>query len=107
MCCVQRALHSKVRIAGSSPDPAAVALLDFRVVTYSGLGDLPTLTAARLQVRQGFESNRGLSTGSDEVNKGIQYAEDVALILRQNVVQGQAQEGDDHYSKIQLCMLGN
>lgn len=60
-------------------------------------GDLPVLTAARLQARQAFDSKRGLERGSEEVAKGIQHAEAVADILRKNVVQGEAQ-GEGQFS---------
>lgn len=60
-------------------------------------GDIATLNAARQQIRAGFRdnSNDGLST--DEVAEKIQYAFDIATILRKNVVQ--ASPKDDSNEK--------
>ena len=54
------------------------------------------LLAARREARQQFQQGRNLSGGSEEAVKGIEHAEGVALVLRQNVVQGQrdTQEAD-------------
>jgi complex III assembly factor LYRM7 len=59
-------------------------------------GDVPTLFAARAEVRKNFEQNRNLSAGSEEYTKQIAHAEEVAQFLRQNVVQGQASQGDKY-----------
>ncbi len=56
-----------------------------------------TLSAARAQVRENFEQNRNLATGSEEFSKQISHAQEVAKFLRENVVQGQAM-ADDKYS---------
>lgn len=53
---------------------------------------MPTLLAARHEARMNFENNRGLATGSPELSQQISHAEEVAKFLRQNVVQGQADE---------------
>lgn len=50
-------------------------------------------------MRKNFESNRNLQTGSEEFQKQIAHAEEVAKFLKENVVQGQATEGDN-YSRI-------
>lgn len=47
-------------------------------------------------MRKNFESNRHLQTGSEELQKQIAHAEEVAKFLKQNVVQGQATEGDNY-----------
>ena len=52
------------------------------------------MLAARQAARQGFEKDRHLSPSSDEAAKQIHYAQDVARVLRENVVQGRAAEGD-------------
>ncbi|KAJ4994004.1 hypothetical protein SVAN01_00481 [Stagonosporopsis vannaccii] len=56
-------------------------------------GDSNVLSAARVEVRKNFESNRHLQTGGDEFQKQIAHANEVAKFLRENVVQGEAQEG--------------
>jgi len=57
------------------------------------------MMAARHAARDGFEQNRSLSS-SDAVSQNIAYAEEVARILRENVVQGQAiDEQGDRYSE--------
>jgi len=58
------------------------------------------LSAARLEVRRNFETNRGLATGSPELSAQITHAEEVAKFLRENVVQGQAAETDGNYSML-------
>ena len=67
-----------------------------RRLTYSLLGDSNVLSAARVEVRKNFESNRHLQTGSEEFQKQIAHANEVAKFLRENVVQGQATEGDNY-----------
>ncbi len=69
--------------------------------TDSVLGDANVLSAARVEVRKNFESNRHLQTGSEEIQTQIAHANEVAKFLRENVVQGEAHEGDN-YSM--LCM---
>jgi hypothetical protein len=54
------------------------------------------LTAARREARKGFDTSRYLSETDAAVTAGIAHANDVARILRQNVVQGkQVDNGDD------------
>lgn len=62
----------------------------------STLGDANVLSAARVEVRKNFESNRHLQTGSEEMQKEIARANEVAKFLRENVVQGEATEGDNY-----------
>lgn len=65
-------------------------------------GDVHVLSAAQNQIRLGFQENRALDSSSN-IEAAIRHAEDVATILRENVVQGQKIEsnGDNHtYSEI-------
>ena len=62
----------------------------------STTGDANVLSAARVEVRRNFESNRHLQTGSEEMQKEIARANEVAKFLRENVVQGEATEGDNY-----------
>ena len=55
----------------------------------SALGDERLLSAARHEARKGFDSKRQLTSSGEEAAAGIAHAEEVARILRQNVVQGQ------------------
>jgi complex III assembly factor LYRM7 len=64
-------------------------------------GDIKTLTAARRAARDGFEKGRHLPLGSEEVSKQIHHAQDVAKILRENVLQGATTDGDHKFSKIE------
>ncbi|KAF3011163.1 Mitochondrial zinc maintenance protein 1, mitochondrial [Curvularia kusanoi] len=63
-------------------------------------GDMNVLSAARVEVRKNFETNRSLQTGSDELQKEIARANEVAKFLRENVVQGEATEGDNYKIRI-------
>lgn len=68
------------------------------------LGDLRTFDAARIEARKGFEKNRQLSSGGEEATQEIRQAEDVAKILRENIVQGQGDAAEeDHYSASWKC----
>jgi complex III assembly factor LYRM7 len=53
------------------------------------------LHAARQQAREGFNNLRSAKATSDEATKGIAYAEEVAKLLRHNIVQGQKVEGKE------------
>ncbi|EHK22780.1 uncharacterized protein TRIVIDRAFT_78785 [Trichoderma virens Gv29-8] len=66
-------------------------------------GDVHVLTAAQNQIRQGFQENRALDSSSG-IQAAIRHAEDVATILRQNIVQGQKIEsnGDEHTYKLRI-----
>ncbi|KZM21990.1 Mitochondrial zinc maintenance protein 1, mitochondrial [Ascochyta rabiei] len=63
-------------------------------------GDASVLTAARIEVRKNFETNRAVQTGSEEYRAQIAHASEVAKFLRENVVQGQATEGDNYKIRI-------
>ncbi|KAF2971759.1 hypothetical protein GQX73_g1870 [Xylaria multiplex] len=60
-------------------------------------GDGTTLAAARASIRQGFRANAALEPTSPEFPNAVKHAEEVATILRQNVVQGKM-EGDTYSS---------
>jgi len=62
--------------------------------------DLPTLTAARNAARGEFEQNRSLP--SEETTKQIKHAEEVAQLLRENLVQGKKVEGDEDRYKLRI-----
>ena len=53
------------------------------------------LVAARHQARTSFASGRSLLPESLEASERITHAEDVAKILRQNVVQGRKVESEE------------
>ncbi|KAJ4335516.1 Mitochondrial zinc maintenance protein 1, mitochondrial [Didymella glomerata] len=63
-------------------------------------GDANVLSAARIEVRKNFETNRHLQTGTEEFQKSLAHANEVAKFLRENVVQGQATEGDNYKIRI-------
>ncbi|KAI1199830.1 hypothetical protein F5X97DRAFT_322085 [Nemania serpens] len=57
------------------------------------------LTAARSSIREGFRANAALEPTSPEFPAAVKHAEEVATILRQNVVQGK-REGDRYKLRI-------
>ena len=65
------------------------------------------LSAARVEARSKFDTNRSLPVESMDTQQKINEAEEVARILRQNVVQGQKIEGtgpgDKRYRTYDLC----
>lgn len=98
-----RTLLRSARIAfqGNSPSPDHILLprrsLRFLVTNPSVtnerqsshlVGDSFALSAARTEARKGFEQNRQAELSADEWTKAVRYAEDVARLLRENVVQG-------------------
>ncbi|KAI1177841.1 hypothetical protein F4777DRAFT_166695 [Nemania sp. FL0916] len=62
-------------------------------------GDGPTLAAARSSIRKGFLANATLEPSSPEYPAAVTHAEEVAKILRENVVQGK-KEGDIYKLRI-------
>ncbi|KAH6607086.1 hypothetical protein Trco_003399 [Trichoderma cornu-damae] len=64
-------------------------------------GDVHVLSAAQNQIRQTFQENRALDSSSS-IQTAIRHAEDVATILRENVVQGQKVESDDNNDTYKL-----
>ncbi|KAI0449841.1 hypothetical protein F5B21DRAFT_508763 [Xylaria acuta] len=63
------------------------------------LEDGPMLTAARTSIRGGFVQNAALEPTSPKCLAALKHAEDVAAILRGNVVQGK-KEGDRYKLRI-------
>lgn len=59
---------------------------------------MPLLTAARQEARNGFLKNAGLTPEDPALAPAIAHAEEVAQILKQNLVQGKL-EGENKYSK--------
>ncbi|KAI1842212.1 hypothetical protein JX265_001427 [Neoarthrinium moseri] len=62
-------------------------------------GDEPILNAAKHQIRTGFREYAALEPSNPDVVGHIKHAEDVATILKQNVVQGK-KEGDRYKLRI-------
>ena len=54
--------------------------------------------AAKLQAYTSFKANAQLDPKDELTEKALLHANEVAMILRQNIVQGRA-IGDDKYSK--------
>ncbi|KAK2003794.1 hypothetical protein LX36DRAFT_650635 [Colletotrichum falcatum] len=63
-------------------------------------GDDRVLTAARQQIRQGFRDQASLSPTSPAYGQAIEKAEDIAKILRENVVQGKQDESNTYKLRI-------
>jgi complex III assembly factor LYRM7 len=61
-------------------------------------GDLPLLHASRQEARNAFLKNASLTPADPSLAPAIAHAEEVAKILRENIVQGK-NLGDDKYSK--------
>ena len=57
------------------------------------IGDAPLLHAARSEARNNFRKNASLQSNDPALAAAIKHAEEVAQILRQNVVQGRKAEG--------------
>jgi complex III assembly factor LYRM7 len=64
-------------------------------------GDTQILHAARFQAREAFRKNSAMQQGDPALGPAIAHAEEVAKILRENVVQGRRvdKEGEEIYSK--------
>ncbi|KAI4146523.1 MAG: hypothetical protein L6R39_003442 [Caloplaca ligustica] len=65
-----------------------------RSITITFRGDTRLLTSALSTARSNFEASRSLSPSSPEATAQIAHAEEVAEVLRKNVVQGQATDGE-------------
>jgi hypothetical protein len=65
--------------------------------------DTRLLHAAQTQAREAFRSNASLAPNDPASIAAVEHAENVAKILRENVVQGQ-HVGDDRYSE---CSFAN
>ena len=62
-------------------------------------GDERVLTEAKNRIRHEFRSAPKLNETDPEFQKRMHYANDIATLLRSNVVQG-VPEGDNVYSKM-------
>ena len=62
-------------------------------------------SAARTELRNRFNDQRDLDPQDPETKKKVREACEVARILRQNVVQGEAKEGAQHYRKPKTSRL--
>ncbi|KAI0397635.1 mitochondrial zinc maintenance protein 1, mitochondrial [Xylariaceae sp. FL0594] len=62
-------------------------------------GDERVLNAALSSIRDGFRANATLEPSSPEYPAAVKHAEEVATILRQNVVQGR-KEGETYKLRI-------
>ncbi|KAG6355466.1 hypothetical protein INS49_003428 [Diaporthe citri] len=61
-------------------------------------GDERLLTNARDQIRAGFREKAALSPSDPAVAPAVQHAQQIAAMLRENVVQGR-NEGDGRYTQ--------
>ncbi|KAI1422731.1 hypothetical protein F5Y12DRAFT_717074 [Xylaria sp. FL1777] len=77
--------------------PAYRSLLRAARIAFQGDGTM--LSAARSSIRQGFRANAALEPSSPEFPAAVKHAEEVATILRQNVVQGK-RVGDTYKLRI-------
>ncbi|KAI7170650.1 hypothetical protein KC316_g13951 [Hortaea werneckii] len=59
-------------------------------------GDNDTLVASRKLAHESFAKNRRLELGGVEAGQGIEHAQGVAQILRENVVQGKNTGGENY-----------
>ena len=57
------------------------------------IGDIPLLHAARAEARNSFLKNATLQPEDPALAAAIKHAEEVAIILRENVVQGEKNRG--------------
>jgi complex III assembly factor LYRM7 len=65
-------------------------------------GDNPTLLASRSQARSQFRTNRLLHPGGADAGRGIEHAQGVTKILRENVVQGKRRKGEGEQYKLKI-----
>ena len=59
-------------------------------------GDTPTLHASRQFARDSFSKSRRLDPAGVEAAQGVEHAQGVTQILRENVVQGKHKEGETY-----------
>lgn len=63
-------------------------------------GDHRLLAAAHHQARKEFNSKRNLSPDGEDARQGIAHAEEVAQVLRKNVVQGERLDGEEEKYRV-------
>ncbi|KAI4202124.1 MAG: hypothetical protein LQ350_002791 [Teloschistes chrysophthalmus] len=66
-------------------------------------GDTRVLTSALATARSNFDSSRALAQGSNEATAAVKHAEEVAGILRRNVVQGRRRDEGEKFRKHSGC----
>lgn len=77
----------------------SASLGDSAQIVNTQAGDAHMFAAAQLQARTQFQNNKGLEANSDLAQKAIVHAEEVADILKQNIVQGVKGQGEERYSR--------
>ncbi|KAJ6442418.1 complex 1 protein (LYR family) domain-containing protein [Purpureocillium lavendulum] len=65
-------------------------------------GDAPVLAAAQVQIRNEFRQKSSLDSSSADTQAAIQHADEVAKILRENVVQGKRAADEDSTYKLRI-----
>ncbi|KAG9245916.1 mitochondrial zinc maintenance protein 1, mitochondrial [Calycina marina] len=85
----------------SSPALTAYRML-LRSTRLAFAGDAPMLLAARAEAGNMFRQNSSLPSQSPETIKAIKHAEEVAAILKANVVQGKQIRGDEERYKLRI-----
>ncbi|KAI4168790.1 MAG: hypothetical protein LQ343_006113 [Gyalolechia ehrenbergii] len=68
-------------------------------------GDTRLLKSAISTARSNFESSRSLPPQSPEASAAIKHAEEVASVLRTNVVQGREVEGEEEGGKFRKFLF--
>ncbi len=71
-------------------------------------GDTQVLHAARFQARDAFRKNAVMQESDPALGPAIAHAEEVAKILRENVVQGKRvnKDGEERYSEFFFVFPG-
>ncbi|KAH6992723.1 hypothetical protein EDB82DRAFT_497644 [Fusarium venenatum] len=69
-------------------------------------GDAPVMSAAQIQIRNEFRQKATID--ASDAPAAIKHAEEVAKVLRQNVVQGRRiEDGKDSYSKFGIDFMSS
>ncbi|RMY65788.1 hypothetical protein D0863_08875 [Hortaea werneckii] len=93
-------MASKVLNPGEIASNRSVVLATYRhLLRATGIafrGDNDTLVASRKLAHESFAKNRRLEVGGVEAGQGIEHAQGVAQILRENVVQGKNTGGENY-----------
>ncbi|PHH58975.1 hypothetical protein CDD81_3979 [Ophiocordyceps australis] len=64
--------------------------------------DAPILASAQTQARAQFQEKASLDPAGPDAKAAIQHAQDVAKILRENVVQGRKADGQENTYKLRI-----
>ncbi|GJN72405.1 hypothetical protein Purlil1_12235 [Purpureocillium lilacinum] len=65
-------------------------------------GDAPVLAAAQDQIRHEFRQRSALDSSSSDTQAALQHADEVAKILRENVVQGKRAADEEATYKLRI-----